>query len=688
MLAISIILLVLEVIVGFLFFHSVIKNRKTTRETFVSFLGILLINFSIFVISFVYCYAVLKLDRKVFIDIANSIFGLIRLFGFNFFEEMVLLTCENNPLFSLVVAIGSLLAITTTVTATLTFFNAKMFNYFNYKKLLKQETCDLVIGCEDFELNYAKTTKNCILFVKEDTSKEEINSLIDDGYVVISKNFELDVLKSKLFNKTTKYHFVYFGEDEKLDKSIEYIKTFKALLKDKQHYNFYLHIGTNYNKSETLRTKLIEPHKFNANIITFSKEEYLCRDIVEKIPLTKYLPEGFINDDCTINNKKVINVFILGFDSVHEELTKALIMNNQLVKIEKDKYTPFIVNYYIIDEDINKKHVYQFVNINHKLNKVIANKDQYFEPYYELANVVLKDLNPYGQETLDFIESHIENQNSFNYIYISSANDYEGINFTEKLFVEFSEENYYLINKTQHLDLVRNDEVKRNVTYYGDYHQILTHDVIVDEKLSTLAINCNLAYNEKVDQNSILNWNSMSFINIYSNIYASINIRLKLNLLGYDYDKYDHIELSSIVTEQEYFKRYTNDKIVKENKKYVFDTTYENYFVKNRRNALIYQEHLRWNAFYLLNGYSPLKKEKVDFVEGKIYNKDHSKKLHSCITSFEGLDKLSVHLSDISFKHDGKQYSVTDFDYYKYDANTSEIAYFVLKKLGYGIYKK
>lgn len=688
MLAISIILLVLEIILGVYFYFAIFNEKKSTKKKLISYIGILIINSAIYIISMIYCYAILKLERNIIIDIVTSILGVIKLFTLNFFEEIVLIVCKEHFFFSICVALGSLLAITTTITATLTFFNAKLINHLNLKKALKKESCDLIMGCSSLELNYAKTSKNAVLFVKEETSKEEINSLIDDGYIVISKNFELDILKSKLFNNETIYHFIYFEEEEKTDKSIDYIKTFKELLKDRKHYNFYLHIDTNYNKAETLRIKLIEPDKLNANIITFSKEELLCRDLVEKLPLTKYLPDGFINEDCTINNSKVINVFILGFDNEQSLLTKTLIMNNQLATLINDKYTPYLINYYLIDENINKKNIALLANIDHKYNKIKENKKLYFDCYYKLANIEFKELNPYSQETLDFIEKHIDNKDSYNYIFISTQNDYEGINFTEKLFFEFDSNNYHLINRTKHLDLVDNENKHDNITYYGDYNKILTHDVVVNEKLSDLAINFNLAYNEKVGKKSVLDWNSMSFINIYSNIYAAINVRLKLNLLGYDYDNYEDISLSLLVSEQEYFINYTNNNVLKDGKSYIFDTKYENYFINSRRNALIYQEHLRWNAFYLLNGYTPIKKENVDYVEGKIYNKDHNKKLHACLTSFEGLDQLSNHLVKISSRQENKEYVVSDFDYYKYDASTVEKAYFILKKLGFGIYKK
>ena len=104
---------------------------------------------------------------------------------------------------------------------------------------------------------------------------------------------------------------------------------------------------------------------------------------------------------------------------------------------------------------------------------------------------------------------------------------------------------------------------------------------------------------------------------------------------------------------------------------------------------MIYQEHLRWNAFYLLLGWCPLEKSKVVYTEDKkIFRKDEDYKLHVYITTFEGINKVLKHIQKLYKDNEGVVKSLEDIEVYKYDADTLEISYDVLTKLGYKLHKK
>lgn len=71
----------------------------------------------------------------------------------------------------------------------------------------------------------------------------------------------------------------------------------------------------------------------------------------------------------------------------------------------------------------------------------------------------------------------------------------------------------------------------------------------------------------------------------------------------------------------------------------------------NKRNALAYQEHLRWNAVMIINGYVPMPKNmlSVDVVDNKIklYKNDVSLRLHSSITTSLGLEEYFNYMAKL-----------------------------------------
>ena len=90
----------------------------------------------------------------------------------------------------------------------------------------------------------------------------------------------MTVLKSNLFNTTSRYDFILFNEDNIL----ETLNVFEAALKEGRT-NFYLHADATYEHNETLIKQIIDPNNLNANIFLYSKEELLdikISDCIEK----------------------------------------------------------------------------------------------------------------------------------------------------------------------------------------------------------------------------------------------------------------------------------------------------------------------------------------------------------------------------------------------------------------------
>ncbi len=130
------------------------------------------------------------------------------------------------------------------------------------------------------------------------------------------------------------------------------------------------------------------------------------------------------------------------------------------------------------------------------------------------------------------------------------------------------------------------------------------------------------------------------------------------------------------------------------------DKAYEKCFGVGIRNALLAQEHFRWNAYHLLNGYLPMKKERIVV---KFANKEDAKnkadkvkrivknevlKKHACLTTFYGLAELSQFIAKEADKIlPDEKYAAEDFEYYSNDALLMEIAPEFFKKKGYSVFE-
>ena len=121
--------------------------------------------------------------------------------------------------------------------------------------------------------------------------------------------------------------------------------------------------------------------------------------------------------------------------------------------------------------------------------------------------------------------------------------------------------------------------------------------------------------------------------------------------------------------------------------------TYEEYFVRSKRNALLAQEHARWNAYHLLAEFVPMEKaaitvkaHKGDSV--KFNTKNMAAKKHCCLTTFCGLDALGQYLAQLADGQTGKKHTAEEYDVYVYDEMLLMAADALMAKLGFTIIER
>ena len=672
-------ILIIQILLIINFVYYILKSKNIKSRLGFYFLIVFLLNFIVYFIPVIYVMLEKRYDLNILLQVIKTIIFSIQLFLFNvnFTEYFERLAGVYN-IYSMVFTMEILLSLLVTVTTAINLLKDTVINAFKLINVNRSNNIDIVLGDNEIELNYAKTSSNAIVWLS-DASRSKVNDLIEEGYTVINKKLTVDVLKSKLFNKNKEYHFVAFN-DEKDDKFIKYIEIIKDYILTTGLRNIYLHIEMRYEELETIRNEIISKNKIETNVIAFERYELISRKLFSDYPLTKFLPNDFILDNATINPNKKINILMIGFGWVNKEVYRQSIFNNQYVKYEDNKFKPFLIDYHVFDLDNNKKDELLLDKINYKLNEI----NDSFTNLDPLANSYFYNYNFNSIEFIKKIKELISDSSSYNIVYITLGNNYQNINLTSLLNRElYGLNNYHIFTRVTTTALV-NQNNSDKVTYYGQKMDVLTKDVIVDEKLINSSKKINDVYNSL--KNKKRDWNELNFIEMYNQIYSMLNIRNKYNLLGFDYLPKEEITNEKIVTKEEFLNSYFEGNIPPLDEKNLYEAP-SNYFDLTKRNVLIYQEHLRWSAFYFINGYYPLPKNEIKVIgKNKIYRRDYDRKLHASLIDYYSLKDLEKYYYEIGNNSSYGSYDAL-LDLYYYDCTTLEMSYDILKEEGYEIIK-
>ena len=350
-------------------------------------------------------------------------------------------------------------------------------------------------------------------------------------------------------------------------------------------------------------------------------------------------------------------------------------MNDQLVTLKDNKVSRYPISYYAFDknEQASEDKTMNFFIRRYDENISKYSSEEYLPALDKLDNLVFDPVNIESYKVINKLLEVInlkDKENTFNRFIISYGDDIDDIDMALKLESILKEHdfiNYEIFVRVTgkvpaSIKLLENDKIK----VIGDLKSIFNHEVIVNERLLELAKLVNRKYNQKRLSES--SWYTLTSIKQSSNIFSSLNIRLKLNLLGYDYVKEDSIVDNTDILNQIESK-------VKFNKK-----SYDDYlFYLNKElkpeHVLAYQEHLRWNAFYISNGYVPLKKDKIALLDidkdgnPSFYKDDNSLNLHACLTSYEGLNEYHQILAKLLSERNNLSLedNLDKVETYKYD---------------------
>ena len=648
------IILVLELILIVNFVLMSYRNKVVfSKSNFLYFIPVLILTTVVYIIGQVY-----NNNSLDFFMVTDAIRYAMKAFTFELNKTFVDSAINDNLLFAAAFYICAVLGGLTLISSVIAVIKMTIVNTYRVTKR-KISGADIVLGNDKNAFLYAKANPNTIIWIdsiEKKLSNEEKEKLFNNRIPYMYKPFNYKNINSYLSSKKEMYHIIIFNETN----NIRYTRYIDLLTNENidTESTVFLHIEApneyiDFVNNQMSKKAINSNYKLVASC--FNIHELIARNFVLNNTFMDYLNKDSLENGIL---KEDINVFFLGFGKVNYSLFNSCVLNNQFVGLKDNKLCNKLVNYYLYDSDekaFNKELIAR-LHFDYYERKI----DDNIAPLEKICNLEFKKINIKSDIFIDEIESKMKG-NSHNIIFVSFSNGVENASFAEVLEHYFHKKNihiYYNIdNKYDILPL----EFSNKLTPYGFKSNILTHDVIANDSLSRLAMRVNKTYN-KISVNKLVEWEKLPIIEKYSNVYSAINLRFKLQMLGFNYDDV----LNKVISKEEYLNRLFEGKSneeIDELRKY---GSYNEYFKVNLRTIMAYQEHLRWCVYYYLNNFDQMSSKDFIFSNNKVIIKDLDEKRHGCLTTYYGLDDLYKKMLEIYTENNVKK-NILDIESYKYD---------------------
>ncbi|MCM1195362.1 MAG: hypothetical protein NC332_05470 [Firmicutes bacterium] len=599
-------------------------------------------------------------DINVFycISLVNSTFDFL---AFKIKLELISGLIAAYPIFYADFLLAAIVSYATIILSFASLFGLRLGNFARRARLFKRD-CDIVIGLSESSLNYIKNNKNTVLW-GVNVGKTEYDNLLRNGITVLRAKLNEKVLLKNL--RKGEHHLIVFSDAQLQYTSL--IGVFAAV-KSRADNQLFLHMEVQTDEIKIVKEKFISKvdNSISAYITCFNYYELLARRFVYDYPISRYIPRSFYEQNFTLKSDKDINVVFVGFGKVNYRLFCMSAMQFQFVENVDGKLRSKPVHYRIFDGNEQALHNEYFSRFLYEFDEVFKNTD------FPKPEIVCDLQTP---EKLDVNSVEVKekfrklvNENSYTYFVVSLDDDYVDSAYAQtikRLLVD--ETNYQIFVRTKRDGKKLNDS-RDGIIYFGDISELYSRDSIVNEDLTELAMRINLMYSntsqaaewlkeadtpeeksriltQKLQnrENRIVmleEWGKHKVIEQFSNLYHALNIQFKLGMMGLKAVKADDSECEA-VSARAYGEKYVNPCMTDGYNSYSF------YFKTYSSNVLAYEEHSRWNAFYILSDYTQMSKKEIlarKNIDGNgavtYTHKDAELKRHACLTTYEGLDEL------------------------------------------------
>ena len=437
-------------------------------------------------------------------------------------------------------------------------------------------------------------------------------------------------------------------------------------------------------------------------------------DLVDNHPFTEFMTDKHFNKETSLLFPDTkINVALVGFGKVNQQVFLTSVANNQFLKEDENGNAVYYpVSYHLFDKNETGEHK----NLNHtyyryeheffKDGKPKVNEKEYLPlpPLPAISDYISADIN-----SLDFYDA-LKNtltgeDTTLNFIVVALGDDYINIDMANKLVAKLREwklENTRVFVRIRDVKIFEKASLctdpKICVSFGNEKTVVFDYAHVTSEKFTEMAIMQNFCYDIEHDlkhavitseerQKSRISWYvKRSLTEKESNVYSVLSLKLKLNLMGLDY-----VEKSSELkglSYDEYMSIYAKNDMpetVAYSEGKTYGIRYPAAFKESRRKNLAVLEHYRWNAFMIMNGFIPAAKDIIETEKdenGKYTNgKSYSIRRHGNLTTFDGLYEFRKLVA----KRD--KVSETEKDVIKYDFQLLDGAYNLLNDNGFKIVK-
>ena len=517
-----------------------------------------------------------------------------------------------------------------------------------------------------------------LLVVDINPTNDNVNSICTlGGYAISGNAIDKDVLNKLNITKAEKI-ILMTGKDisnlEILDAITKVIPEADKNDPDNEK-NIYIHLESkeNYEILQSIKEK--ENDKVSQSIKT--KKDKLNSEILDDI--TKVIPEADKNDP---DNEKNIYIHLsssminIRAFSVYDNAAQTLFMKHPLGEnvdtIDNDSVNLAIVGFDAAGLSV----LYRALALGHFFNGKPLNVT-IFDNNHEKKRAEFLKLYPISLKAGGIINWNIDFKDD------GELFNKDGIeNFTQIIFCKtnvqasltdiariIKNQSAHLQNKQFFIFIDKHDGIKGiandikidsknkvDIIPFGNFSQICSYDVVVNEMYDKMAIRADQRYNQLHKPEYETNWSDLSPFLQDSNRMQVEHLPIKLKVLNHLLEnsqnkvlpKYGDIENEANNRWYSLNGKPTSDKkktdIWNDIQKAKILATY---ISLDDIEKLAKMEKHRWNAFHILNGWTTIPKP-----EGKDYpyRKDNNKKEHALLISWDELEEASKHIVERGIK--------------------------------------
>ncbi len=698
---ISLIVLAVELVFIGIYVSDAFKKRKfIDGDNILYFVPLTFILFVLYVVGAIYNASAENIQLTI-LDFTGMAKAALAATVFDVDGAYTALLIQDNICFLMAFILALILSVACVYTSVISLVFNYFANAFKVGAAIKSG-CDVLIGENEYNEIYIKNSKNTVLIITDTEKPEKKDSYYANGIPFIAEKFDGDRIAryfERYIARGKRYNFICFNSGES---NLHHVKNFEDFafhaIKTKKHKGesfvslngTSLKIELDYENQSSLQDAILSNKKIAPYISCFSRHELIGTSFVYEHPVTRCLPEDFIDTElAVIKENKVINTVYIGFGRTSDAVYKAQLMNDCLPTLKNGEPSIFNINYYAFDKEAEAD---KTKNTNFIVNRYddrykSYNKNEYFDLINPINNIRFEQCNINSPSFMEkciktlsrrreerdgqvIFTAPYEKNEVFNRLFITYGNDTDNIDLALKLaslLRELGLPNYEIFIKTKSgvpeaLNIINDSNIKSMISL-GD---IFNHDTLINDRVLMIARLVNTEYGNLKKGVNVERWYRLPCIKQLSNVYSALNLRLKLNLLGYDF------EICPCKVENNDLLNELKEKVAHS------EARYEDFLIEKGKaltavKMIAYQEHLRWNAFYVVNGYVPLKKGMIraENNDGKWFlcKDDNLSKQHACVTSNKGLDEYHRLCAEMLTDKNGLTYeeNLWECNTYRYD---------------------